>query len=107
MMSPAPSRTHQRVSGILFNSFFNFLDGKPCEVYSAPFDVRLFTEETAENPDTVVQPDVVVICDPGKLDERGCQGPPDLVIEVVSPASVSFDYIKKLQLYSKYQVREY
>ncbi|MCX7841862.1 MAG: Uma2 family endonuclease [Clostridia bacterium] len=107
-MSPAPSRTHQKVTIAILNEFYNYLKGKPCEVYSAPFDVRLPTgNEEDDDIETVVQPDIAVICDKSKLDERGCKGSPDLIVEVVSPSTASVDYIKKLNLYEKHKVREY
>ncbi|MCI5133225.1 MAG: Uma2 family endonuclease, partial [Candidatus Electrothrix sp. EH2] len=96
-MSPAPSRIRQRVSGRLFRQLDAFLEQKDCEVYYAPFDVRLPAgEETEEEVTTVVQPDLVVVCDPDKLDEKGCLGAPDLVIEIISPSTASMDNIKKL-----------
>lgn len=101
-MVPAPSRQHQKIVGKLFLKLGNYLTekGGPCEVYLSPFDVYLSEYD-------VVQPDLTVICDPAKLSKRGCEGPPDLVIEVVSPANASMDYVKKLNLYHQYGVREY
>lgn len=107
-MSPAPSRIHQKVSARLFRQLDAFPGLKNCEVYYAPFDVRLQdAEETEEEITTVVQPDLVVVCDPAKLDDKGCLGVPDLIIEIVSPSTASMDNIKKLALYQKYGVREY
>lgn len=107
-MSSAPSRVHQKISGALFSKIYNYLEGKPCEVYHAPFDVRLPKGEEAEDDiTTVVQPDIVVICDAKKLDEKGCKGSPDLVIEIVSPHTVSKDMKEKLALYEKHGVLEY
>ena len=107
-MSPAPSRRHQQVSGELFKQIAVFLTGKPCKVYSAPFDVRLPDEEEADDEvRTVVQPDILVVCDESKLDERGCRGAPDVVLEVVSPASAARDQIYKVRIYEKAGVREY
>ncbi len=107
-MTPAPSRIHQKVSAILFNELYNYFKGKPCEVYSAPFDLRL-PEEDEEDKDikTVVQPDILVICDSSKLDDKGCKGSPDLIIEIVSPTTASMDYIQKLSLYERHLVKEY
>lgn len=107
-MTPSPSRIHQKVSGALFFEIYAFLKGKTCEVYSAPFDVRLF-EGVKEDKDirTVVQPDIVVVCDPNKLDERGCKGSPDLIVEIVSPSSIRLDLKTKLRLYEKYKIKEY
>lgn len=107
-MSPAPSTEHQRLSRRLFVRIANRLDGKPCEPFSAPFDVRLPEKgESDEEISTVVQPDIVVVCDPAKIDDRGCRGAPDLVVEIVSPSSASHDMIRKLALYEKHGVREY
>jgi len=107
-MAPSPSVNHQRVAMELGRQFANFLSDKPCEVFSAPFDVRLpETNENDEDSKNVVQPDIVVICDSSKLDEKGCKGVPDLTIEIVSPASASIDNIKKMDLYEKNGVKEY
>ena len=103
-MSPAPTRKHQYVSGALFSQLHGFLKGKPCEVYHAPFDVRLNADE---NDDTVCQPDIVVVCDKFKLDEKGCKGAPDLVIEILSPSSLRMDRLIKLEKYRQAGVREY
>lgn len=109
-MSPAPGRQHQELSGALFNVLYSWLIGKPCRVYSAPFDVRLI--ETKENVaddyiDTVVQPDIVVVCDPEKLDDRGCKGSPDLIIEILSPSTARMDMTIKFDLYQHFGVKEY
>ena len=78
MMAP-PSVNHQRISGALFSQLYDYLKGKKCEVFAAPFGVRLFEEEGdyPENVDTMVEPDLSVVCNPGKLDEYGCKGAPD------------------------------
>ena len=108
MMSPAPTRLHQRIEGKLFRQIDEFLDNFPCEVYLAPFDVRLPQDgEADEQVDTVVQPDLSVICDPGKLDDKGCRGAPDWIIEILSPASASMDQVRKVILYARHGVREY
>lgn len=107
-MSPAPSRIHQEIVGELFLSIANYLKGKSCKVYVAPFDVVLVSEnENKDSSKNVVQPDITVICDKSKLEDSGCVGSPDLVIEVVSPSTASQDYVKKLNLYEKYSVKEY
>lgn len=107
-MTPAPSRSHQKISVALIDELFQYLKEKKCEVYHAPFDVRLPEGDEEEGEiRTVVQPDIVVICDPSKLDEKGCKGSPDLVMEILSPSTASKDYITKLNLYEKNQVREY
>lgn len=107
-MSPAPSREHQRVLRDLSTIFSNFLQGAECEVYFAPFDVRLFTENKKDaDINTVVQPDLSVVCDKNKLDDKGCNGTPDLIIEVLSPSSIKMDRWNKYQLYEKASVKEY
>lgn len=103
-MSPAPSSTHQAISGELFGQLRDYLKGKPCKVYHAPLDVRLKAEE---EDDTVVQPDLVVICDRSKIDEKGCKGTPDLAIEILSPSTARMDRVLKFQLYQRAGVREY
>lgn len=104
----APSRRHQEVSGELFYQIRSYLADKTCRIYTAPFDVRLSElGEEDEQITHVVQPDISVICDESKLDEKGCLGSPDLIIEVISPTSISLDYVKKLALYEKYKVKEY
>jgi len=109
MMSPAPSRRHQELSMELGIQFANFLKGKSCKVYFAPFDVRL--PQHADQPDdeieTVVQPDIVVVCDRSKLDDKGCKGAPDLVIEILSPSTSKMDLQDKFILYQRVGVKEY
>lgn len=108
LMSPAPSRRHQEISVELVRQFSNYLLDKECNVYAAPFDVRLPEgEEEDEDIFTVVQPDLVVVCDSSKLDERGCRGTPDLVIEIVSPSSDEKDKKVKKKLYEKHGIQEY
>ncbi len=108
-MSPAPSIDHQRISGDIFNQIYTFLDGRPCEVFAAPFDVRLpkSADEADEDIKDVVQPDIVVVCDPEKLDRRGCRGAPDWIVEIVSPSTAAKDNIEKLALYERNGVKEY
>ena len=108
MMAP-PLRVHQRISGEIFRQIANFLNGKPCEVYAAPFAVRPF-EETGDAPedvDTMLEPDITVVCDPDKLDKYGCRGAPDMVIEILSPSTRRHDLAVKYRLYQRAQVREY
>lgn len=107
-MSPAPSRYHQEISGNLFFEIKKFLKDKKCKIYPAPFDVRLPEgQQTDEETMTVVQPDISVICDPAKLDNKGCKGAPDFVVEIVSPDTVKKDMKYKLLLYEKHGVPEY
>ena len=90
VMTPAPGRRHQEVVVEMLRQIADALEGGPCRVYVAPFDVRLPRHgEADEQVDTVVQPDLSVICDEGKLDERGCRGAPDWVVEVISPSTAS------------------
>ena len=103
-MMSAPSRLHQEISGNLFGELYILLKGKPCRVYSAPFDVRL-NADTFDN--TVVQPDVIVICNKDVLDKAGCKGPPDLVIEVLSQSTSSRDKKLKFEKYREAKIKEY
>jgi len=107
-MSPAPSRKHQKILGELYRQISTYLLDKNCDVYMAPFDVRFpGPGEREEEIETVLQPDISVICDPAKLDEKGCLGSPDLIIEIVSPATVRKDMREKLFTYEKFGVKEY
>ena len=108
-MMATPSRIHQKITGELFRQLANFLEGKQCEVYAAPFGVRLFEQDgdSEENVDTVVEPDISVVCDRSKLDKRGCKGAPDMIVEVLSPSSLRHDRLVKLNLYQQAGVREY
>ncbi len=107
-MSPAPGTEHQSVSFELSRQIGNFLAGKKCRAFSAPFDVRLENAEASDDEIyTVVQPDITVICDSDKIDERGCKGAPDICIEILSPSSAYKDSTDKLKLYELHGVREY
>lgn len=107
LMAPAPSRMHQEFVGELFAQVKSELVDHPCRAYVAPFDVRLpKAGEADERVDTVVQPDLLVVCDRSKLDERGLRGPPDWVVEVLSPATAGHDQIRKLPAYERAGVPE-
>ena len=107
-MSPAPSRRHQEAMVGLVAQIAPQLPGGPCRVYVAPFDVRLPRGAEADaEVDTVVQPDIAVICDPAKLDAAGCRGAPDWIIEVRSPATAARDRLQKRDLYKRHGVAEY
>lgn len=108
-MSPAPSRRHQLISGVLSGELYAYLKHKKCQVYEAPFDVRLVKnkKEAFHQIETVVQPDICVICDLEKLDDFGCSGSPDFIIEVVSKTSKKRDYHDKYDLYEENGVLEY
>ena len=104
-MSPAPAISHQSISfnlsGLLFMYFYN----KPCKVFASPFDVVLKNKNGKE--DSVVQPDLCVVCNADKLDERGCWGAPDLIIEILSPGNSKKELKNKYELYQEAGVREY
>ncbi len=108
-MSPAPMRKHQKILVKLSRILDVYLDGKPCEVYVAPFDVRFAEKSNDDNNtiDSVVQPDISVICNEMKLDDYGCIGSPDLIIEILSPSTAKKDKTVKFKLYEKYGVKEY
>ncbi|ACM60129.1 Uma2 family endonuclease [Caldicellulosiruptor bescii] len=109
-MSPAPSRVHQEIVIELATLIKNYLksSNKPCKVYTAPFDVVLIEEGQDEKQATnVVQPDISIICDKKKLTEKGCVGVPEMIIEVVSQNNPAHDYIRKLNLYTQFGVKEY
>ena len=108
MMAP-PLRVHQKILRALFMQIANFLDGKRCEVYPAPFAVRPFEKngDYPEDVDTMVDPDITVVCDPDKLDKYGCKGAPDMVIEILSPSTRRHDLAVKYRLYQRAGVREY
>ncbi len=104
----APMRIHQKVVSELGRQIGNYLQGKICEFYVAPFAVRLpQSNELDDQVDTVVEPDVSIICDPNKLDKYGCRGAPDWIIEVLSPSTTFKDMHTKRNLYEKVGVREY
>ena len=105
MMAP-PLRVHQEIFIQLVLQIGNFLKGKRCKLYTAPFGVRLFPKEDLSD-NTFFEPDIVVICDPEKIDKKGCNGAPDLVIEVTSPSTAGYDRIYKFRKYQKAGVREY
>jgi len=108
-MSAAPATKHQEVSTILGGEIYNHLKGNPYKVFHAPFDVR-FPKDLADSDEetfTVVQPDILVICDLTKLDEAGCKGPPDLIVEILSPSTSSKDLKEKFWLYQEHKVKEY
>lgn len=100
----SPSRIHQGILGELLSEIRNYIKSKggSCKVYPVLFAVKLM-----ENRNTIVEPDITVICDRSKLTDRGCMGAPDWVIEIVSPGNSSHDYVRKLNLYEEAGVREY
>ena len=100
MASPTPQ--HQAVSMEISRQIANFLIGKPCKVYPAPFDVRLNKKD-----DTVFEPDIAVICDSSKISKKGCEGAPDFIVEILSPSTESHDRITKFKAYRRAGVHEY
>ena len=108
-MMAAPSRIHQEICFEIGRQLGNYLEGKPCKVYPAPFGVRLFEQDgdRPEDVDTMVEPDLSVVCDRSKLDKYGCKGAPDMVIEVLSPSTQRHDQLVKLNLYQQAGVQEY
>lgn len=99
-MSPAPGANHQRVCLALGSEIRSLLRGRPCEVFIAPLDVKLSDAD-------IVQPDVIVVCDPAKVTDTHVEGAPDVVVEIASPSTTVYDRIRKLRLYAEYGVKEY
>lgn len=100
----APSRLHQEISGFLYASIFYYLRAKggSCRVYHAPFAVKLFNDRN-----TIVEPDISIVCDMDKLTSKGCSGAPDWIIEIISMSNPGNDYVRKLNLYADAGVKEY
>ncbi len=111
LMCPAPNVKHQRFSAYLSSHIFFYFEKKSCQMFSAPFDVRLYNRKKSilQNKDifTVVQPDICVICDADKLDEQGCNGAPDWIIEIISKSTAKKDAKIKYELYAENGVKEY
>ena len=107
-MSPAPSTSHQRILRRISQSLGVFLDNHTCEVFISPFDVRL-PRKSKDDQDiiTVVQPDICVICDPSKIDLKGCIGAPDIVVEILSPGNNQKELQNKYEVYEETGVKEY
>lgn len=103
----APSRKHQEVSGNIFLLLKTHLKNQKCKVYASPFDVRFSKVPDFRKIDSVVQPDISVICDLSKLDERGCLGAPDLIVEILSPSNSKVELQNKFDLYQEFGVGEY
>lgn len=104
-MSPASKRKHQKISGLLYFNIASVMQGQQCDIYNAPFDVRFPNADGKTY--TVVQPDLCVICDQSKLDEAGCIGVPDLIVEILSDSTARKDYTEKYELYEQSGVKEY
>lgn len=105
-MSPAPNTNHQILAGKLYTRFGLLFNQTPCNWFPAPFDVKLQVN-SGKRDSTVVQPDLCIICDPSKLDEKGCNGSPDLIVEILSPHNSKHDLQVKFQLYEEAGVKEY
>ena len=106
-LSPNPNRRHQTISGRMHGYMFYNFNQSSCDIFSAPFDVRLPVSLKSGSVDTVVQPDLCVICDKNKLDKQGCNGAPDLVVEILSPGNSRREMREKYSLYEAAGVREY
>ena len=106
-MSPAPSSRHQDINFILSGFFWQYLKNKPCKAFAAPFDVTFNKEGGKQQARTVLQPDLCVVCDLGKIDKRGCNGAPDLVVEILSPGNSRREMQHKYEIYEEYGVQEY
>lgn len=104
-MSPSPSTKHQRISMRLSAEFYNYFKGKKCEVFAAPFDIKLSNNKL--KGDKIVVPDLSVICDKSGLDDNRYVGVPELIIEILSPSNQAHDLITKMNLYQDYGVKEY
>lgn len=108
MMGPAPALDHQDIVGEIFRQLGNELEGQGCRAFIAPVDVRLpHADETDDDIDTVVQPDVLIVCDPAKLDRRGVRGAPEWIAEVLSPSTAVHDQIVKRRIYEQSGVNEF
>jgi Uma2 family endonuclease len=108
ILSPAPASRHQSISTKLVGLAFQYFINHKCNVYHAPFDVRLVKDKKGDKEiTTVVQPDICIVCDENKIDERGCLGSPDWIIEIISPSTAKKDYSEKFNLYQENGVKEY
>lgn len=110
-MSPAPSRHHQEISTNMLGKIIPFFRNHHYHVFHAPFDVRLLDSKKSKKADkeiySVVQPDICIICDPNKLDDKGCIGAPDWIIEILSPGNSKKELNEKYRLYEENGVQEY
>ncbi|WP_164669465.1 Uma2 family endonuclease [Virgibacillus doumboii] len=104
-MSPSPTTKHQRIASNLQNKLWNFLDGKPCEVFPAPYDIE-FKDDSVEGTKIVI-PDISIICDKSGFTDARYIGVPELIVEILSPSNQSHDLITKLNLYMNYGTKEY
>lgn len=104
-----PSPLHEEIIVELVRQIANYLEAKRCKVYSSRLDVKLFanSEDSERNINTVVVPDLSIVCDSSKIDQRGCNGAPDMITEVLSPSTAKRDRYEKLKLYQRAGVKEY
>ncbi len=102
-----PGTAHQIVLGNILGYLWNYLKGKPCQVFAAPFDVRLTRIRNEQEILTVVQPDICVVCDSLKIDTKGCLGAPDIVVEILSPGNNRKELKNKYEVYQEAEVKEY
>lgn len=105
----APNTKHQEISGKISFRIYSFLESRECKVFAAPFDVRLPVRNKKRDHEitTVVQPDICVICDKSKIDDKGCLGAPDLIIEILSPGNTEKEVKLKFELYEESGIKEY
>ena len=105
----APARIHQRISWNFTAAIVKYLENRDCQAYSAPFDVRLtpLKKNKTNKVHTIVQPDLCIICDLDKLDDKGCVGAPDLIIEILSPGNSRKEMKEKYEVYQENGVKEY
>ncbi|WP_202882529.1 Uma2 family endonuclease [Gracilibacillus saliphilus] len=109
-MQATPSRLHQEILSELHRQIANYLVGKTCKVYPAPFHVVLNLEQEnqkEEDSQNVFEPDIMIVCDPTKLDDRGCKGSPDLVMEIILSSTARKDKIEKFNKYEQAGVKEF
>ncbi|WP_092335780.1 Uma2 family endonuclease [Desulfosporosinus hippei] len=108
-MQASPTPVHQEVLTELVRQMANYLTDKPCKVFPAPFCVRLplSTEKNEYEVKNIVEPDISIICDKAKIDDKGCNGAPDMIIEIISPSSIKMDRVVKFNKYEKAGVKEY
>lgn len=107
-MQAAPAWQHQAISAALLSQFYDYLKNKPCRVFAAPFDLCMpVLSESDDDVQTVLQPDIVIVCDESKLRKTGYFGVPPLIVEISSPSTTRRDRVLKFNLYEKAGIQEY